>query len=234
MTRDPARLDCDVVLTSCAPAKLTYDELVSKHEELNKCDGAARMPAPALTRVRCRHKHELQRANSQLQLKQSQLEGASTQLTQFHSALEQKDASLAQLQSEHWALRDAMAAMESRWAEEKAAHHGHGHGGLAEELAQARDEESRLRASLQRCYADYTAAVDALTKAEDALHPSAAHARVAPDAQRHGDGRAMHGGEGGQQHGAQWRSGAHAGDARAPLWADDAEALRYASMANRY
>ena len=158
---------------------------------------------------------------------QSQLEGASQQLTQFHSALEQKDASLAQLQSEHWALRDSMLAMESRWAEEKAAH-GHGHQGLAEELAQARDEESRLRASLQRCYADYTAAVDALTKAEEQLHPS----RVAPDAAHHHGGGDQHGGA--QQHSAHWRSGGHAGDTRAPLWADDAEALRYASMANRY
>ena len=133
--------------------------------------------------------------------------------------MEQKDASLAQLQSEHWALRDAMLAMESRWAEEKAAH-GHGHQGLAEELAQARDEESRLRASLQRCYADYTAAVDALTKTEEMLHPS----RVAPDLHH----------QGGAQYSAYWRSGGHAGDAHAPLWADDAEALRYASMANRY
>ena len=156
---------------------------------------------------------------------QSQLEGASQQLTMFHSALEQKDASLAQLQSEHWALRDSVLAMESRWAEEKAAHgHGH-HQGLAEELTQARDEESRLRASLQRCYADYTAAVDALTKAEEQLHPS----RVAPDAYHHGGD---HGGA--AQHSAHWRSGGHAGDTRAPLWADDAEALRYASMTNRY
>ena len=138
--------------------------------------------------------------------------------------MEQKDASLAQLQSEHWALRDAMLAMESRWAEEKAAH-GHGHQGLAEELAQARDEESRLRASLQRCYADYTAAVDALTKMEEMLHPS----RVAPASHHH-----QHGHEGGAQHSAHWRSGGHVGDAHAPLWADDAEALRYASMANRY
>ena len=161
---------------------------------------------------------------------QSQLEGASQQLSQFHSALEQKDASLAQLQSEHWAMRDAMLAMEARWAEEKAAR-GHGHG-LAEELAQARDEESRLRASLQRCYADYTAAVDALAKAEEMMHPSASpHARVAPDL--HSDGHVMHG-DGAQQHSAHWRSGAHAGDAHAPLWADDAEALRYASMTNRY
>ena len=147
--------------------------------------------------------------------------------------MEQKDASLAQLQSEHWALRDAMLAMESRWEEEKAAH-GHGHQGLAEELAQARDEESRLRASLQRCYADYTAAVDALTKTEEMLHPS----RVAPDPhfQQHaggGDGHAMRG-DSGAQHSAHWRSGGHAGDTRAPLWADDAEAIRYASMANRY
>ena len=173
---------------------------------------------------------------------QSQLEGASQQLTQFHAALEHKDASLQQLQSEHWALRDAMAEMEARWAEERAARAHASAGGLADELAQARDEEGRLRASLQRCYADYTAAVDALTKAEELAHPSATpHARLPPDAQRqqmhaaahHSDGHVMHG-DAGAQHSAHWRSGTHAADQRAPLWADDAEALRYAAQANRY
>jgi hypothetical protein len=176
---------------------------------------------------RRRHKDELRRANSALQLKQSQLEGASQQLTQFHAAMEHKDASLSQLQSEHWALRDAMADMELRWSAEKAAHdagHAHGAASLAEELAQARDEESRLRSSLQRCYADYTAAVDALTRAEEL-----AHGQLTPDQQH----KMMHGDQGGG-HTANWRTGAHATDVRAPLWADDAEALRYAAQANRY
>jgi hypothetical protein len=43
----------------------------------------------------------------------------------------------------------------------------------------------------------------------------------------------MHGDQGGG-HTANWRTGAHATDVRAPLWADDAEALRYAAQANRY
>ena len=173
----------------------------------------------------------MRRANSALQLKQSQLEGASQQLTQFHAALEHKDASLAQLQSEHWALRDAMADMELRWSAEKAAHdagHAHGAASLAEELAQARDEESRLRASLQRCYADYSAAVDALTRAEEMAYPSASqqHGKLTPDQQHK-----MHGDHGSA---ANWRTGAHSADTRAPLWADEAEALRYAAQANRY
>jgi hypothetical protein len=99
------------------------------------------------------------------------------------------------------------------------------------------DEESRLRASLQRCYADYTAAVDALTKAEELAHPSASpHGRLSADQQHaaahHSDGHVMYG-DSSAQHSAHWRSGAHASDARAPLWTDDAEAIRYASMANR-
>ena len=166
---------------------------------------------------------------------QSQLEGASQQLTQFHAALEHKDASLAQLQSEHWALRDAMAEMEARLAAEKASYGpGGAHAGLADELAQARDEESRLRGALQRCYADYTAAVDALSKAEEAAHPAATpHARLGAYHAGHGDAGGTHG----MQHStAHWRSGAHAApEQRAPLWADEAEASRYyASMANRY
>jgi len=148
--------------------------------------------------------------------------------------MEHKDASLAQLQSEHWSLRNAMGDMEARWAEEKAAHGHATAGGVAAELAQAREEESRLRASLQRCYADYTAAVDALTKemantASSAHHPDHhmhAHATTQEQAQaaaHHGDG-----------HSAQWRSGGWSGEQRAPLWADDAEAVRYAQQANRY
>jgi hypothetical protein len=144
---------------------------------------------------------------------QAQLTGASEQLSMFHAAMQHKarariaaasaqthinadsahhkshtqEATLAQLMDEQGRMQASMADMQRRWAEEKAAHGAASASDALAELAAARQEEDRLRGALQRCFADYGAAVEALYAAEQrgqALQADAA----AHDAAHHGGG----------------------------------------------
>ena len=69
-----------------------------------------------------RHKEDLRHAKTELELKQSQLMGASEQLSLFHTAMQHKEATLAQLYDEQTRLRAEMEDMHARWGAEAAAH----------------------------------------------------------------------------------------------------------------
>jgi hypothetical protein len=165
-----------------------------------------------------------------------------------------QEASLAQLLHEQARLQEEMADMAARAAEAQAAHGAAAVSGVGRELAAARGETDMLRAALQRCFADYTTAVDALSVSE----AQRLAADTAPLHHGHSDAQAA-GGDAvpaHNQHNSWWHRGAaprmpqphqqawgqahHQGDAslphhhEEPLWADDAEAIRYANaMADR-
>jgi hypothetical protein len=235
-----------------------------------------------------------------------QLQGASEQLSMFHTSMQHKararppacgcaahlarrqialrrrvlrltprlrvqEASLVQLMDEHHRLQQTMAEMAARAEADKAAH-GHAMASsAAAEVQSARAEADMLRAALQRCFADYTTAVDSLSAAQQhaaaaqlgvqaAAHDAPAQhtgwwhrgggaAQAAPHVvdrpQEQAWGAAHHEPLQPDAHGAQAhlqyrQASGHGGqyDAHAhhdaPLWADDAEAIRYANaMADR-
>jgi hypothetical protein len=226
-----------------------------------------------------------------------QLQGASEQLSLFHTSMQHKarapagrvassavmrasrthrhvaalmrgvpvqEAMLAQLMEEQHRLQQTMADMAARAEAEKAAHRHAMASSAAAEVQAARAEADMLRAALQRCFADYTTAVDSLsaqqqhaaaaaatTQQHDAapqhsgwwhragaaqatphvvdrpheqawgaahhepLHPDHAHSAAAAHLQY-------------RQQGSAAQYNAHA-QHDAPLWADDAEAIRYAN-----
>ncbi len=145
--------------------------------------------------------------------------------------------------------------MAARAAEAQAAHGAAAVSGVGRELAAARGETDMLRAALQRCFADYTTAVDALSASE----AQRLAADTAPLHHGHSDAAHAVGGDAApahNQHNSWWHRGAaprmpqphqqawgqahHEGEAplphhhEQPLWADDAEAIRYANaMADR-
>lgn len=122
----------------------TYEELVSKHAELNE------------------HRQIIAEKEEQLSMKQAQLAGASEQLQLFHSALQHKEATLAQLLQERAALQDSVRTLTARAKADMdaARHSGGGHmDAMAAQLAASTREVESLTSSLERCFTDLTAAV---------------------------------------------------------------------------
>lgn len=172
----------------------------------------------------------------------------------LRAPLSRQEASLTQLRDEQTRLHESLAAMQERWDAEKAAHGAAVASDALAELAAARAEEDRLRAGLQRCYADYAAAVDALSASEQAREQlqqqqhsgggwRAAPRQHAPHGADHASGGAykLHAQQAQRAH-DRWHYAAqpHLDDDRhaqqqpgheaEPLWHDDQEAVNYAHL----
>lgn len=125
-----------------------YGELLNKQAELKK------------------HKQELADAQAALQQHKAQLAGASEQLQLFHSALQHKESTLAELMEEKAALHAAVQKVSQRAAEELETAKASGTRHAEAELEASKHEAAALRVTLERCWADYGSALEALQAAE--------------------------------------------------------------------